>query len=166
MTNWNSSYSQNTMAFSEYIIIHTAPIICTVLISGGSYCSFLLLHYSSYNYTYCLKKMWIKQLIIITVLLFILHVKTYSKWNWKSFCCFRTISSHFFANYMNIFHKTEVQTVILRYLTGLINWLKSYNTKWKHFHFFAVMLKKPSIVFFAFLGFFAFCVITFEPIEI
>ena len=28
---------------------------------------------------------------------------------------FPTISSHFFANCMNIFHKTEVQTVILRF---------------------------------------------------
>ena len=27
---------------------------------------------------------------------------------------FLTISSHFFAKYMNMFHKTEVQTVILR----------------------------------------------------
>ena len=80
-------------------------------------------------------------------------VKTYSKWNWKSFCCFRTSSGHFFANYMNIFHKTEVQTVILRCLTGLkLNWLKSYDTKCKHFHFhfFAILSKKNSIVFFAF----------------
>jgi hypothetical protein len=28
---------------------------------------------------------------------------------------FPTLSSHFFSNYMNIFHKTEVQTVILRW---------------------------------------------------
>ena len=28
--------------------------------------------------------------------------------------CLQTISSHFFAKYMNMFHKTEVQTVILR----------------------------------------------------
>ena len=42
---------------------------------------------------------------------------------------FRTISSHFFANYMNIFHKTEVQSVILRCWTGLkLNWFKSYDT--------------------------------------
>ena len=27
---------------------------------------------------------------------------------------FPTISSHFFANYMKIFYKTEIQTVILR----------------------------------------------------
>ena len=37
-----------------------------------------------------------------------------------------TISSHFFAIYMNTFHKTEVQTVILRCWTGLnLNWFKS-----------------------------------------
>ena len=57
-------------------------------------------------------------------------VKTYSKWNWKSFCCFRTISGHLFSNCMNIFHKTEVQKVILRCLTGLyLIWFKSYDTK-------------------------------------
>ena len=36
-----------------------------------------------------------------------------------AFCCFSTISSHFFAIYICIFHKTEVQTVILRCWTGL-----------------------------------------------
>ena len=35
----------------------------------------------------------------------------------------------FFANYVNIFHKTEVQRVILRCCTGLyLNWFKSYDT--------------------------------------
>ena len=38
-----------------------------------------------------------------------------------------TISSHFFAIYINIFHKTEIQTVILRCLVSLnLNWIKSY----------------------------------------
>ena len=32
---------------------------------------------------------------------------------------FPTLSSHFFANYINIFHKTEVQTVILRCFVNL-----------------------------------------------
>ena len=32
----------------------------------------------------------------------------------------------FYANYMNIFHKTEIQTVILRCIVGLnLNWIKS-----------------------------------------
>ena len=40
---------------------------------------------------------------------------------------FMTISGHFFANYMKIFQKTEIQTVILRCLVGLnLNWIKSY----------------------------------------
>ena len=40
-----------------------------------------------------------------------------------------TISSHFFANYMNIFHKIEVQMVIFRCWTGPYpNWFKSYDT--------------------------------------
>ena len=35
-----------------------------------------------------------------------------------------------FANYINIFHKTEVETVILRFLRSLnINWFTSYDTK-------------------------------------
>ena len=39
---------------------------------------------------------------------------------------FTTISGHFSANYTNIFHKTEVQTVILRCLVYLcLNWIKS-----------------------------------------
>ena len=42
----------------------------------------------------------------------------------------RTISDHFFANCINIFHKTEVQTVILMCLMGQnLNWSKSYDTK-------------------------------------
>ena len=41
---------------------------------------------------------------------------------------FFTILGHFFANYMIIFHKTEVQTVILRCLVCLnLNWIKSYD---------------------------------------
>ena len=47
----------------------------------------------------------------------------------------------FFANYMFIFHKTEMQTVILRCLTSLnLNWYKSYDTKRKYFHYFFVNL--------------------------
>ena len=39
-----------------------------------------------------------------------------------------TISGHFLANYMKIFHKKEVQTVILRCLVCLnLNWIKSYD---------------------------------------
>ena len=42
----------------------------------------------------------------------------------------------FFANCMVIFHKTEVQTVILMCLMGLnSNWFKGYDTKSKYFHF-------------------------------
>ena len=45
---------------------------------------------------------------------------------------FRTISGHLFANYMNIYHKTEIQAVILRCLTGRnLNWYNSYDTKRK-----------------------------------
>ena len=46
---------------------------------------------------------------------------------------FKPIYGHFFANYMFIFHKTEIQTVILRYLTIInLNPYKSYDTKYKN----------------------------------
>ena len=45
---------------------------------------------------------------------------------------FTTISGHFFANYVSIFHKTEIQTVILRCFMSLkLNWCKSYDAKWE-----------------------------------
>ena len=46
---------------------------------------------------------------------------------------FKTTFGHFFGNYMNIFYKTEVQTAILRCLTGLnLIWFKSYDKNEKH----------------------------------
>ena len=51
-------------------------------------------------------------------------------------CRFTTISSQISAIYMNIFHKTVVQAVILRCWMGLhLNWFKSYDKKCKFFHF-------------------------------
>ena len=42
----------------------------------------------------------------------------------------RTISGHFFVICMFICHKTEVQMVILRFLTGLnLDWFKSYSLR-------------------------------------
>ena len=58
------------------------------------------------------------------------ELKTYSKWNWKKCGRCRTISGHIFANCINIFHKTEVQKVILRCLRSLyLIWFKSHGTK-------------------------------------
>ena len=43
------------------------------------------------------------------------------------------MSGHSFANYMFIFHKTEIQTVLLRCLRSLnLNWYKSYDKKHKN----------------------------------
>ena len=72
----------------------------------------------------------------------------------------------FFAKYMFIFHKTEIQTVILRCLTSLNhNWYKSYDKKRKKckrrkllFLYKIAKIKEMKI--------FAFCVIIFEPIKI
>ena len=58
---------------------------------------------------------------------------------------------------MFIFHKTEVQTVILKCLTSLnTNWFKSYDTKCKN----AYDRKKRELEMSAFWG------MTFEPIKI
>ena len=44
--------------------------------------------------------------------------------------CYMTVSGHFFTICMVIFHKTEVETVVLNYLTYLnLNQLKSYGVK-------------------------------------
>ena len=62
----------------------------------------------------------------------------------------------FFANCMVIFHKTEVQTVILMCLMGLnSNWFKGYYTKSKYFHFrFLAILYKNTHLYFLY-----FCVL-------
>jgi hypothetical protein len=59
-------------------------------------------------------------------------VKIYSvsKWNWLINSHYTTISGHLFATCMSIFQKNEVQTIILRCLTGLnLDWFKSYGLK-------------------------------------
>ena len=44
--------------------------------------------------------------------------------------CYKIVSSHFVAVCIFIFHKTVVQTVILRCLTGVnCNWFKSYGLR-------------------------------------
>ena len=51
-------------------------------------------------------------------------------------CSFTTISSHFSGIYINVFHKTEIQTVILRCWMGLyLNLFKIYDTKGIYFSF-------------------------------
>ena len=91
-------------------------------------------------------------------------------------CRFTTISSQISAIYINIFHKTEVQTVILRCWTGLYhNWFKSYDKNEKHVKnaktpkiakhstwilYFLQNCRKPKIEIIAF------CVITFQPIKV
>ena len=76
---------------------------------------------------------------------------------------FTIISSHCFGNYMTIFHKTEVQTAILRCLTGLkLDWFKSYDSKWNiSISVFLWYCRKKCIcVFCIFWVLFVFCVIT------
>ena len=55
------------------------------------------------------------------------YVKSDRKWMLLLNNCYKIVSGHFFAICFFIFHKTEVQTVILRCLTGLNHsWFKSY----------------------------------------
>ena len=71
----------------------------------------------------------------------------------KKCAYFRLISCHFFANDMIIFHKTEVQKIILRCLTGLnSDWFNNYDTKCKYFHFrfFAILYKNTHLHFLCF----------------
>ena len=91
-------------------------------------------------------------------------------------CHFTIISSQISAIYIIIFHKTEVQMVILSCCTGLyLNWCKSYDKNEKHMK----NTKNPKItknstriLFFlqnrtkTKMEIIAFCVITFEPIEV
>jgi hypothetical protein len=63
-----------------------------------------------------------------------------------------TIFGHFIANYINIFHKTEVPTVILRCINcPNLNWIKSKNINHKWFlqpSFLNFGRKKPKIFIF------------------
>ena len=64
------------------------------------------------------------------------HLNSVSKWKLLLNNCYKTVSGHLFAICIFIFHKTEVQTVILNCLIGLnLNLFKSYNTKCKCFYF-------------------------------
>ena len=50
---------------------------------------------------------------------------------------FMTIFGHFFANYMKIFHKTEIQTVISRCIVcPNPNWIKSNDMITVRIYFF------------------------------
>ena len=72
----------------------------------------------------------------------------------------------FLCKCMFIFHKTEIQTVILMCLMGLnSDWFKNYDTNCKYFHFLCLLhtSKKMKICIFCF---FAFFVITLEPIKV
>ena len=63
-------------------------------------------------------------------------------WIWPFYDHF----SHFFTSYINIFHKTKVQTVILRCLTSLnLNWIKSYYMNHKRLCFSILEEKKLKI---------------------
>ena len=77
-----------------------------------------------------------------------------------------TISSHFFANFMNIFHKTEVQTVILsaKWVYTLIG--SKVMTQMKNTPKMQKMQKSQKTLNHkkTKMKIFGFCVITFEPI--
>ena len=79
----------------------------------------------------CLNLFWIKSYNIkhnYCHFLFLQFCKKNTENLWLIIGHFRTISGHCLANCMKIFHKKEVQTVILRCLVCLnLNWIKSYS---------------------------------------
>ena len=79
----------------------------------------------------CLNLIWIKSYDIKHIFFiscFLQFCKKNTENLWLINGHFRTISGHFLANCMKIFHKKEVQTVILRCLVGLnLNWIKNYD---------------------------------------
>ena len=73
--------------------------------------------------------------------------------------CYKTVSDHFFAICIFIFHKTEVKTVILRCLIGLdLNWFKSYGLKCSKTQIFSIpffcnVVQKHRFAYFVVRGF-------------
>ena len=72
------------------------------------------------------ENLWHKTQVFLNPLIF-----NFVRKNLENLCLindhFLTVFGHFFANFMTIFHKTEVQTVILRYLVSLnLDWIKNY----------------------------------------
>ena len=73
------------------------------------------------------KKLWHKTQLFLSPLILNFERKNLENLimthKWPFFDCF----NHLLANFINIFHKTEVQKVILRCLVSLnYNWIKSY----------------------------------------
>ena len=108
--------------------------------------------------------------------LVLLYLEGVSKRSRLTNCRFKPLSSQIFAIYIISFHKTEVQTVILRCWTDLhLNWFKSQDKNEKQ----AKNAKTPKIIktvhgFYLFLQnstktkmeIIAFCIITLEPIKV
>ena len=73
------------------------------------------------------QSLWHKSQILLTSVFFNFGRKKIENLSFKN-GHFTTISGHLFGNYINIFHKTEIQTVILRCLVCKnCNWIKSCN---------------------------------------
>ena len=111
----------------------------------------------------------LKREIILFYTHIVIHITLWFTMNVNYlFLCF-SISGHFFASCMFIFHKTEIQMVILRCLTVLnLNWLKSYGLRCSKkqifkFPFFCDIVQKHKFVFFCVFGC---CIITFVPTKI
>ena len=89
-------------------------------------------------------KLYLRKLSVTSKkLLYKVRFETKSTTQWVGY--FETISGHFFGNYINISHKTEVLIVILMCLTYLNPYLiKNYDIKHNfcHFCFFQFCKKK------------------------
>ena len=82
----------------------------------------------------------------------LISINVYGRFSCKDLCMkkdktfkvgyFTTISGHFWAIYIYIFHKIEVQIIILRCLTSLnSNWIRTYNINHNFFWqlFFSIL---------------------------
>ena len=107
--------------------------------------SYFFLQFSYYPTTYLLqyREKWKRfQSLQTFQICKIIDIKTDPKWMLLVYDCYTTVSGHFFAICVFIFHKIQVQTVSLRCLTDLNpNLFKSFDTKCKYFHFrfFAIL---------------------------
>ena len=77
------------------------------------------------------KKVWDTRIHVVKTLSYTFFWWSNDKWRMTiTNAHFTNISGHFFANCMFIFHKNEVQTVILRCLAGLkLDWFKIYGLR-------------------------------------
>ena len=104
-SSWTPSFVVIVRIYWAALITFSIPLerkYTRLISTWSSYCFALILWYWNH-----------KDLFLSLV------IKTVRKWKFLLNNCYKSVSGHFFAICILIFHKTEVQTVILRCLMGL-----------------------------------------------